>query len=162
MPVRIGKGGLMTKFRAAASALGSSLSEAISSDGSSASRGVAGSSDSSGWAGLAGQSGDPGGLTSDGLSRHPPKALPIIPSGDSPRPGPCKSISSHGTPAGGSVHLDVAGSASEADTEFFDDQFVAEQSLQPDSGRPASAVGGNSSLLSPGVASRADSAKPGA
>ena len=41
------------------------------------------------------------------------------------KPSPSAPGSSHGTPAAGSVHLDVAASASDADTEPYDDQYDA-------------------------------------
>ena len=68
--------------------------------------------------------------SSSGLSLASSGASPATagkPKGSLPKvsPGP----SSHGTPAGGSVHLDVAASASDAETVDMADQFEAEGKL---------------------------------
>ena len=107
----------MAKLKAATSSIGSSLSEVLS--GSDASGGIRLADTSSSSRSIA---------TGGGTPQKPARA----PGGDMPKGSPA--ASSHGTPAAGSVHIDVAGSASDAETIFVDDQSAVEKDLGTASG----------------------------
>ena len=103
MPARK-RGGLLGKLKAAASSIGSSLSEVVSSDSSGGIR-----PDSSSSSQAAGK-----------------EAKSVVPVGGSPARASSSGLQS---PAPGHVRVDVAGSASEAETVQMDDQYEASADL---------------------------------